>query len=430
MMPSAGRGRWGVVGAVAFVYLLSVAGVGVEGDGPVDERTTAAAGPSFAEPVSPSPSQDPPELSRVDVELTRLFTVDGEPTVLVPRPGDDALYLGTKDGRVHAYRDGRLVPDPVLDLRSAVESSGVEQGLLGAAFSPDGGTLYVNFTDPDGDTRVQALRFVNDAPDAEDAVDVLEIEQPFAEHNGGGMVFGPDGYLWISVGDGGNRAEVAPNAQRLDVLLGKILRIEPTPGARRPYRIPDSNPFVERAGRDEIWAYGLRHPFRFSFDRATGDLWIADVGQSSHEELNLERAPLTGGWNYGWPIFEGVHRVAEGSPVAYVPPVFEYGRPAGLGRCAVTGGYVYRGPRIPPLRGAYVFADFCAGRLQALAMVDGRVIGHRFLDVPPVRQVTSFAEGKDGELYVLQGSGQVFRIDPAGGDERPGPPLSRLSRPR
>lgn len=430
-MRSSGRkGRWGLVAAVTFIFLLSVAGAGVDGDDAVDERAAAAAGPSFDAPASPAPSSEPPELSRVDVEVTPLFTVEGQPTVLAPRPGDDALYLGTKDGRIRVYRDDRLVRDPVLDLRSRVESSGVEQGLLGATFSPDGGTLYVDITDPDGDTRVQAFPFEDGAADADDAVDIIEIEQPYADHNGGGTLFGPDGYLWISVGDGGNRAEAAPNAQRLDVLLGKILRIEPTPGARRPYRVPDSNPFVGRPGRDEIWAYGLRHPFRFSFDRATGDLWIGDVGQSSHEELDLERAPLTGGWNYGWPIFEGLHRAREGNPTAYVPPVFEYGRPAGVGRCAVTGGHVYRGSRIPALRGAYVFADYCAGRLQALTMVDGHVVGHRFLDVPPVRQITSFAEDLDGELYVLQGSGRVFRIDPAEEGDAPGSPLSPPSGPR
>lgn len=426
------RSSWVVV--VGAFVLLASSGCWVFEDGQPVRRGRAAARPTFSPLSSPAPSggsaDRPPDVAAIDVRVTRLFTVDGEPTVLAARPGDDARYLGTKDGRIRAVRDGRLASDPVLDLTAQVESSGNEQGLVGADFSPDGQTLYVNFTARGGDTRVQAFPFGDEDLEADDGIDILRVEQPYPDHNGGGTLFGPDGRLWIALGDGGNREEARRNAQRLDLLLGKILRIEPTPEGESPYTVPETNPFVGRPGRDEIWSYGLRNPFRFSFDRATGDLWIGDVGSAGVEEVDLETAPLRGGWNYGWPLFEGFHELEDGTLQMHTPPVFEYGRPPGFGRCAVTGGYVYRGSRIPALRGAYVFADHCAGRIQMLTISDGRVLGHRFLDTRRVPTVTSFGEGLDGELYVVQRSGEVSRIDPEEGGEVPSSPLSPPSGPR
>jgi glucose/arabinose dehydrogenase len=302
-------------------------------------------------------------------------------------------------------------PVPLLDLSSQV-SLGAEQGLLGLAFSPDGRFLYVNFTDTKGDTHVTVFAMHRGRADPATRRDVLFVRQPFSNHNGGNLVFGPDGYLYIGLGDGGGGGDPQGNGQSLSTLLGKILRISPHPTGGRPYTVPASNPFVHRAGaRPEIWAYGLRNPWRFSFDRATGDLWIGDVGQSSWEEVDVQRASSTGGENYGWNAMEGMHAYGGASPPpGAVPPVFEY--PHTGGRCAVTGGYVYRGSAIPALVGAYVFGDFCAGRLEALRMRGGRIVDHWSLG-PTVPNLSSFGEDGSGELYAMSLSGGVYRLAPA-----------------
>jgi glucose/arabinose dehydrogenase len=321
---------------------------------------------------------------------------------MATRPGDDALYFAEKTGRVVAFREGSLDPRPVLDL-SAEVSQGGEQGLLGLAFSADGSRLYTNHTDLKGDTRITEWKMSRGR--AEGRREVLFVDQPFSNHNGGNLAVGPDGFLYIGLGDGGSAGDPMGNAQSLDSLLGKMLRINPRPQEGNPYRIPVHNPFVGSAGaRPEIWAFGLRNPWRYSFDRDTGDLWIADVGQSSREEIDRQPAGV-GGQNYGWNRMEGTEPFEGEAPSDATPPVFDYGRDDGS---TVIGGYVYRGSELPDLVGAYVFGDFFDARLRALRL-DGGEVREESLG-PSVKNLSAFGEDGDGELYALSLSGPVYRI--------------------
>jgi glucose/arabinose dehydrogenase len=349
-----------------------------------------------------SPQPSPPAAG---VRLVRVATLE-QPLAMAIRPGDKALYVAQKTGRVVAIRDGEVDPRPVVDLSGEV-SQGGEQGLLGIAFAPDGTRLYTNHTDIDGDTRVTEWTMEGDYADPGSRHEVLSVEQPFSNHNGGHLVFGPDDYLYIGLGDGGSGGDPMGNAQSLGTLLGKMLRIDPRPGDDLPYRIPEDNPFVGADARSEIWAFGLRNPWRYSFDRKTGDLWIADVGQNAREEVDRQPADSGGGENYGWDRLEGTQPFEGEAPPQAVPPVFEYGRDQGG---TVIGGYVYRGRRIPELAGAYVFGDFFTPELQALRVASGeaRVRG---LGVE-VENLVSFGEDAAGELYAISLSGSVFRIVP------------------
>jgi glucose/arabinose dehydrogenase len=258
---------------------------------------------------------------------------------------------------------------------------------------------------------VTEFRFGDEGADLESRRNVLFVQQPFSNHNGGNLAFGPDGHLYIGLGDGGSAGDPFGNGQSISTPLGKMLRISPRPSGGEPYGIPRDNPFAGREGaRPEIWAYGLRNPWRFSFDRETGDLWIGDVGQNAWEEIDVAPAGSPGGLNFGWDLFEGSHPFEGGDAGDALGPVHEY--PIGLG-CAVTGGYVYRGEDIPELVGAYVFADFCRGALEAFVLRDGRATQHRELG-PVVQSVASFGEDAAGELYALSLSGPVYRIVPAG----------------
>jgi glucose/arabinose dehydrogenase len=326
------------------------------------------------------------------------------------RPGDPALYVAEKGGQIVAVRDGDVDPVPVVDIRGQV-SLGSEQGLLGLAFSPDGSFLYVNFTDTNGDTHVIEYVMRSGQADPASRREVLFVDQPFSNHNGGDLVFGPDGYLYVGLGDGGSGGDPYDNGQSLSTLLGKMLRIDPRPSGDLPYGIPPDNPFLSRSdARPEIWAYGLRNPWRYSFDRLTGDLWIGDVGQSSWEEVDVQPAGSGGGENYGWNRMEGSHPYGDAAPPdGAVPPVFEYGHDTG--GCVVTGGYVYRGEAIPGLYGAYVFADYCLGRLEALRFRGGKVTDHWFLG-PVVANLSSFGEDLSGELYAMSLDGGVSKLVP------------------
>jgi glucose/arabinose dehydrogenase len=239
---------------------------------------------------------------------------------------------------------------------------------------------------------------------------VLTQTQPFENHNGGDIMFGPDGYLYIGLGDGGSGGDPQGNGQNLGTLLGKLLRIDPSGGD--PYAIPADNPFVgDPNAKGEIWAYGLRNPWRFSFDAGTGDLLIGDVGQSDWEEIDWAPANSKGGENYGWGSMEGTHPFRGGTePANHVPPIHEYDR-NGLG-CSVTGGYVYRGKAIPDLEGQYVYSDYCDGTVRTLQVEDGKVTGQSDLGVNG-GEVVSFVQDGDGELYTLAIGGTISRIDPA-----------------
>jgi glucose/arabinose dehydrogenase len=343
----------------------------------------------------------------VDVRLVRVATLD-QPLALAVRPDDPNLYVAEKTGRVVAIRDGHVDRRPVLDLSKEV-SLGSEQGLLGLAFSPDGRFLYVNFTDVNGDTRIEEYAMVDGRADLASRREILSVEQPYANHNGGNLVFGPDGYLYIGLGDGGSGGDPQGNGQSLSTLLGKMLRISPRPSGDAAYGIPPDNPFVGQANaRPEIWAYGLRNPWRYSFDRMTGDLWIGDVGQSAWEEIDRQPADSAGGENYGWNLLEGTHHYESDAPPGSIAPVYEYSHDQG--GCVVTGGYVYRGSAIPGLRGTYVFADFCLGQVEGLRVRDGHVAQHMRLG-PVVQGVTSFGEDPAGELYVMSIAGGLYRLD-------------------
>ena len=323
------------------------------------------------------------------------------------RRGDDALYIAERNGLVRRVRNDRVRPRPVLDIADQI-SSGGERGLLGIAFSLDGQTLFASYTNTDGNSRVAAYPFADGVANSDQGRELLAVEQPYPNHNGGNITIGPDGMLYLGLGDGGAGGDPEGNAQNPQTLLGKMVRIDPADGSA-----PDDNPF---AGRDdvapEIFALGLRNPWRFSFDRATDDLWVGDVGQNSIEEVSVTRAGKSAGRNFGWDLFEGSEPY-EGDelPEGAVVPVVEY--PTGEQGCAVTGGYVYRGRAIPDLRGAYLYSDFCGGFVQAVRVTGNEVTDRADLGLP-VQAVASFGQDADGELYVLSLDGRVDKLVPRG----------------
>jgi glucose/arabinose dehydrogenase len=380
------------------------------GDDDAAAPPTTATATSAAPGTTPAASRATTPLADVHVRLTVLARVDS-PTAMAVRTGDDRLYVTEQSGRVVRVPHDGGAEQTVLDLRGGVRAGG-EQGLLGIAFSPDGRTMYLDYTDTKGDTHVDAVD-IDAAGATGNRRTLLTVDQPYANHNGGQLVARRDGTLWIALGDGGSGGDPQHHAQDLGSLLGKILRIDPRPdpATGKPYTIPPDNPFVGRRGaRPEIWAYGLRNPWRFSFDRDTGDLWIGDVGQGAWEEVDLEPAGSGGGRNYGWNLREGSHPYGGGrKPAGAVDPILEYShRDGGV---AVTGGYVYRGSRIPALRGAYLYADYADGRVKAVRQDGGRLVDRADLGVKAA-PLSSFAEDADGELYVLSLAGRLYRLDP------------------
>ncbi|HET6617798.1 MAG TPA: PQQ-dependent sugar dehydrogenase [Gemmatimonadota bacterium] len=339
------------------------------------------------------------------------------PVWLTSPPDDPRLFVVEKDGQVVIVENGAPLPNPFLDLSGQV-STGSEQGLLSLAFHPDyaaNGRFFVNFTDPAGDTRVVEYRVSSADPDRADpgsARVVLSIEQPFSNHNGGLVLFGPDGMLYVGMGDGGSGGDPQGNGQDLGALLGKMLRIDVDGG--QPYASPQDNPFVETAGaRPEVWAYGLRNPWRFSFDRETGDLYIADVGQNRIEEVNAVSGAGRG-LNYGWNVMEGTScfEPREGCDQGGLTlPVTEYDHSEG---CSVTGGYVYRGAAIPDLRGTYLYSDYCSGFVSGFRFANGHAENERrFTELEPAdHSVSSFGEDAAGELYIVTAGGGVYKIVP------------------
>ncbi|NEC33631.1 PQQ-dependent sugar dehydrogenase [Streptomyces rubrogriseus] len=320
----------------------------------------------------------------------------------------DTVWIAERAGTVRVLGDDGL-GEPVLDISDETTTDG-ERGLLGLAFDEQFAHFYVSYTDIEGTSTVDEFTVRDGAVRENTRRTVLTQEQPESNHNGGAIAFGPDGHLYIALGDGGGGGDPQGNGQKLDTLLGKLLRIDPQGGD--PYAIPEDNPFVDDPdARGEIWSYGLRNPWRFSFDAASGDLLIGDVGQSDWEEIDWAPASSPGGENYGWSQMEGTHPFRGGTePANHVPPIHEYDR-TGLG-CSVTGGYVYRGGAIPGLAGQYVYSDYCDGTLRSLEIEDGRVTGEHDLGVNG-GEVVSFAQDGDGELYVLAIGGTVSRVDPA-----------------
>lgn len=325
--------------------------------------------------------------------------------------GSGRIFIIEQAGRIRVIQDGELLSEPFLDIVDRVGSSGSEQGLLGLAFHPsypDNGFFYVNYTDKNGDTHITRFQVTGDANLADPAseAELLFQDQPFPNHNGGGLIFGPDGYLYASLGDGGSGGDPEGNAQSLDTLLGKILRIDVDGGD--PYGIPADNPFVSGGGLPEIWYYGLRNPWRFSYDRATNDLYIADVGQNRWEEINFVPSNLGGGLNFGWDYLEGTHQF-EGSPPAgldLIQPVAEYDHSQG---CSVTGGYVYRGQALPEWQGIYIYGDYCTGFVWGMLPTGGSSFQSELLFQTGVN-ISAFGEDEQGELYIVDHRGEVLKL--------------------
>ncbi len=339
------------------------------------------------------------------------------PVSLASPPGDRRrLFVAEQGGRVRVVRDGRPVSAPFLDISRQVTAGG-EQGLLGLAFAPDYARtrrFYVHFSDRNGDNRVVEFRAASpDRADPESGRLVLRAPGLEPNHNGGQLAFGPDGLLHIGLGDGGganDRHGARGNAQDLGSLLGKVLRIDPRADGDRPYRVPADNPFVGRAGaRPEIYALGLRNPWRFSFDRATGDLAIGDVGQDAVEEIDFVRRGRGRGANFGWRPYEGRRRLTR-EPVAgrYVPPVLQLRHDDGY--CSVTGGVFVRDRALRGLVGRYVYGDFCDGRLRSAVLRPGRARDLGRLPVRAVGSISTFGEDARGRVHVASLDGSVYRL--------------------
>lgn len=351
-------------------------------------------------------------------KLTRIGRFDG-PVYVTQAPGDASrLFVVEQPGRIVVVRRGRTLKTPFLDLTDRVKSGG-EQGLLSVAFAPDyqrSGRFYVDYTDRNGNTRVVEFRR-GSSPDRANrgsARQLLFQRQPEANHNGGLLLFGPDGKLYVGFGDGGGAYDHhgrIGNGQNLGTWLGKILRIDPLPSGGRPYGVPSDNPFVGRAGaKPEVYWWGLRNPWRFSFDRANGDVTIADVGQDQREEVDFLRSGTGAGDNFGWRAWEGTNRTDGNLNVRdAVFPVLEYSHAGG--NCSITGGYVVRDRRIPALQGRYVYADYCAGRLLSARLALPRARDKRSLGLS-VPGITSFGEDLAGRVYVVSQQGPVYRFDP------------------
>lgn len=377
----------------------------------------AACGDDESTATAPAQSGAGTAQSGGDLELRKVGTFD-QPLYVTGAPGDTRrLYVVEQPGRIMVVRGGRKLTTPFLDIRSKVRSGG-EQGLLSVAFPKNHqktGLFYVYYTDKRGDNRVVEYRRARaDRANRSTARLVLKMDSPEPNHNGGLLKFGPRGrLLYIGTGDGGGGNDQhgeRGNAQDLGSLLGKILRIDPRKTDSRRYRVPEANPFTDRRGaRDEIYSYGLRNPWRFSFDRKTGDLAIGDVGQSAVEEIDFVRKHDGKGANFGWRPFEGSKRNFDEPAPGHVPPVIEKSHDDGW--CSITGGYVVRDESLPrSLRGDYVYGDFCQGRIRAARLTARGARDDRQLPLPKVGSLSSFGEDTRGRIYVVSLDGTVSRL--------------------
>ncbi len=368
--------------------------------------------------VEPTAPAEPQPTPLGDMSIGFELVTDGlSQPLFVTSAGDGSgrLFVVEKSGLVWIIRDGVRSTQPFLDMSSAV-STNSERGLLGLAFSQsfaEDNLFYINYTDKDGTTTISRMTASGDSAVAGSEQVLLRIKQPYANHNGGMLAFGPDGYLYIGTGDGGSGGDPHGNGQNTAVLLGKLLRIDVardnTAVRDTEYGIAPDNPFANtpRAAR-EIWAYGLRNPWRFSFDRKTGDLWIGDVGQDAWEEIDFQPADSVGGENYGWNAYEGTHPYPSGRAAAsgdFTSPVVEYDHKAGE---SVTGGYVYRGSAQPALWGTYFYGDYVSGRVWGLQRT---ALGFETRELADTAyNVVSFGEDDAGELYLVDFGGAVYRM--------------------
>lgn len=368
-----------------------------------------------------------PLWQQLQLELTPIAQLE-EPIAATARSGSLNYYVAERVGRVRVIQReiserGKesisVLPQPLLDL-SAEVSTDSEQGLLGLQFSSDGRQLYVSYTDLEGTLVITEFAVSRtDRADLDSRRELLRVPQPAGNHNGGSLALGPDGFLYIGLGDGGGAGDPDDHGQNTQTLLGSVLRIDPFAAGDKPYGIPDGNPFAAGGdGLPEIWLWGVRNPWRMSFDSATGDLWIGDVGQDDVEEIDLLTEASGGGQgaNLGWNEMEGDRPFDGGSPpAAYIPPLFTYVHENG--RCAVTGGYVYRGELLPLLVGVYLFADYCTGEILGLQVLPEGVLVRPLTVAAGPNVLASFGQGPEGEILVLErsgpdGLGVVSRIDP------------------
>lgn len=336
----------------------------------------------------------------------------------ITNAGDDRLFIVEKDGRIRIlHPDGQAEQAPFLDIDARVGSNGSERGLLGLAFHPDyveNGYFFVYYTNNSGNTVVARFSVSADAPNVADPGSekiLLTVDQPQGNHNGGDLNFGPDGFLYISLGDGGGAGDIDNNSQNRLNLLGTILRIDVNNGD--PYAIPEDNPFAEDdATLDEIWALGLRNPWRFSFDRLTGDMWIGDVGQNEFEEIDFQPADSPGGENYGWRCYEGNATYNTGGCLGadnYRFPVHTYENSSSVG-CSVNGGFVYRGAAYPLLYGKYLFSDYCSGRIWALSKNEADEWISTEIFNGPNFHYTTMGEDQEGEIYMGSIDGRIYQL--------------------
>ncbi len=408
--------------AVATLTVLALAGCGGDGDGGgfpaagTGESKSAPVSIAASAPASTAASAPEGRAARGGVKLVGVGRFNSPLYVTSPPKDKRRLYVVEQDGVVKVVRGGKTLKRPFLDISRLVTSGG-EQGLLSVAFPADHdktGLFYVYYTDRDEKQRVVEYRRSSpDRANIRSARLVLRMDDPERNHNGGPMIFGPDRQLYIGTGDGGGANDQhgpRGNAQNLGSLLGKLLRIDPRKAGSRPYRVPSSNPFVGRDdARPEIWAYGLRNPWRFSFDRSTGDLSIGDVGQNAIEEIDFVKGNGKGA-NFGWRPFEGTRENFKGEPAPEaIDPVIEKTH-SGDGWCSVTGGYVVRDPKLPALRGQYLYGDFCEGRIRAAKLSAGKASRDRRLPLKQVESLASFGEDARARIYVVSLSGAVYRL--------------------
>lgn len=407
--------RWIVSALILFVFVLAACSTGQT---PSALEPTPAAATQIEQPA---PTQAPPQMpTETALPAISLPDASGFQWVKVSegldRPldlqhaGDTRLFVVEQRGLIWILENGERRPDPFLDIQQFVGSQANEQGLLGLAFHPeyvDNGQFFVNYTDRQGNTVI-ARFVVSEDPNLADPNSlrvILRFEQPYRNHNGGGMAFGPDGHLYIGTGDGGSADDPQGNGQSLDTLLGKILRIDVT--SKDPYAIPGDNPFAGSA-MPEIWAYGLRNPWRFSFDRANGDLYIADVGQNEWEEINFQPSASQGGVNYGWNIREAAHPFAGDGTEGLTDPVAEYNHSLG---CSVTGGVVMRDPNLPEWDGVYLYGDYCTGLIWGLIQDASGMWLSDVLFNDTGFTISSFGEDASGSVYLMDHKGTIFRLE-------------------
>lgn len=395
--------------AQRLAFALALTTLALAGCGGDDDATTV---PGLPTQPSPTPTQAKQPSGR-EVALEKIGEFD-QPDYVAQPPESDDLYVVERPGRIRIVRDGRTLDEPALDIADQVSDSGQEQGLLSVAFPPDfqdSRLLYVYFTGNDQDQHVVEYRAKDDGTvDQGSARQVLRMEDFASNHNGGLLLFGPDGLLYIGTGDGGLAGDPERNGQDLGSLLGKILRIDPRRTVLGTYAVPADNPFAGRSGaRPEVCNYGLRNPWRFSFDRETGALTIGDVGQNAFEEIDYRPAGQTCGNNFGWSALEGNQPFnSDQSAPGAVAPILTYPLDGG---CSVTGGYVVRDRSLPSMTGRYVYGDFCAGELRSFRPTARRAVDDKPVGLE-VSSLSSFGEDNEGHVYAVSLDGPVYRLVP------------------